>query len=39
MKKVMLQKLSTFESPQSPKNRVIHGVIHVIHKKYDNLGG
>lgn len=39
MKGVMIQKLSTFESLQSPKNRVIHGVIHVIHKKWGCSGG
>ena len=29
----MIVKLSTLKSPQSPKNRVIHRLIHVIHKK------
>lgn len=30
----MICRLSTFEMPESPKNRVMHGVIHVIHKKH-----
>ena len=30
--KNVLQKLSTIQNPKSPKNGVIHEVIHVIHK-------
>ena len=33
MKMGVVEKLSTLKSPESPKNRVMHGVIHVIHRK------
>ena len=33
MKRDVIAKLSTLKRRQSPKNRVMHGLIHVIHKK------
>ena len=38
IKLVVILKLSTLEGSQSPKNGVIHEVIHVIHKKCGIFG-
>lgn len=34
-----MKKLSTIRNQKMPKNRVIHEVMHIIHKKVDNLCG